>query len=376
MNTPAFVHGWGTAVPQASLTQAETAAMAQRCVDPDHDVGASLVRRFFGSAGVNTRHVVIAEPRDGDGDDSLSHAGTFYPASTRRDDRGPGTAARMEMYEHWAPRLAIEATTRALETSSIDARDCGHLVTVSCSGFSAPGVDIALIRELGLSPDVSRTHIGFMGCHGLMNGLRVATALAHTQPHRPVIVSAVELCSLHFQYGAKIDHVIANSLFADGAASLLISATASEPMLGRFIDHASCVIPATEELMHWKIGDHGFEMHLAPTIPDCIQSRLRPWMVEWLSHHDLTLRDVGGWVVHPGGPRILDAVRDSLDLAEADLAASRTILETHGNMSSATVLFILDQCLQTRRDRDAGPVVMLAFGPGLTIEAALFDPAD
>jgi len=250
-----------------------------------------------------------------------------------------------------------------VETSEIT-----HLVTVSCTGFSAPGFDIELCQQLGLPAGVARTQIGFMGCHGLLNALRVANAFV-LNSQAVVLVCAVELCSLHQQYGGQADQIVSNSLFADGAAALVCRPAAAHSCHGpRLVSSESVIVPNTTDHMTWKIGNHGFEMTLSPKVPSVIRRQLKSFIDRWLRDHDLTSVDIDAWAVHPGGPRILDAVGESLELSHEALAASREVLYRYGNMSSPTVAFVLDR-LGMMRSLDV--CVLLGFGPGLTIEAAL-----
>lgn len=230
-------------------------------------------------------------------------------------------------------------------------------------------MDITLIKRLGLPPGAGRTHIGFMGCQGALNALRVAAAFAETEPTACVLVCAVELCSLHFQYGADAERAVANALFADGAAAVVVgSAARSQTAAWRVAASGSCLFPASEDGMTWRVGDHGFEMTLSARVPALIASRLRPWLTSWLGDRGLTLGRVGSWAVHPGGPRILQAVVSSLGLAPEAVEVSRRVLAKHGNMSSPTILFVLDRLQRAQAPR---PCVALGFGPGLVAEATL-----
>ncbi len=212
-----------------------------------------------------------------------------------------------------------------------------------------------------------------MGCHGAINGLRVANALAQ-KPGSRVLLAAVELSSINYYYGPEIDKVIANALFADGAAALVAEVPADTclgplPESWRVAATGSCIIPDSAWAMGWRILDNGFEMTLSRRIPGLIAENLKPWLVEWLAGHDLTIKDVGSWAVHPGGPRILDAVEQGLDLPPEALEVSRGVLRDYGNMSSPTVLFILERLRAAKLPR---PMVMIGFGPGLVAEAALW----
>jgi predicted naringenin-chalcone synthase len=275
----------------------------------------------------------------------------------------------MERYEAEAVDLATEAAASALVSAACDASQISHLVTVSCSGFSAPGVDIGLIQRLNLPRDVARTHVGFMGCHGALNGLRVAAAFAGSCPRGKVLLCCVEICTIHHQYTQQFDQLIANSLFSDGAAAVVVGSNTSQSGSWNLVDQRSHVVSDSADRMSWRIGDHGFVMTLSSEVPKIIRQKLRAWVDDWLLEHGLMIEDVRGWIVHPGGPHILSACRDVLELGPAALEESHAVLAEYGNMSSPTVFFILDLL---RHDPEKLPCVMLAFGPGLTIEGALF----
>jgi predicted naringenin-chalcone synthase len=357
----AVLLGIGTGVPANSATQAQALELALRTTGGDEDVARALPA-LYRRSGVEQRGSVLAGASPG-----------FLAPARDADDRGPGTAARIERYAREAAPLAARASRQAIERASIAPAQVTHLVTVSCTGFDAPGVDSQLIRMLGLSPEVQRTHIGYMGCHGAINGLRLAGAFAAEQPGAMVLVCAVEVCSVHYQYGADPEQIVANALFADGAGAVLIGGAECAWQdraedICRLGGCGSYVVPDSGDAMRWRIGDHGFRMMLSPRVPALLSSCIRPWLTRWLARSGLTLNDVRSWCVHPGGPRILSAVGEGLDLDRSGLGPSRQVLAEHGNMSSPSVLFILDRI---RRREDPWPCVMLAFGPGLVIEAAL-----
>jgi predicted naringenin-chalcone synthase len=217
---------------------------------------------------------------------------------------------------------------------------------------------------------VERTHVGFMGCHGALNGLRVAGAYAGSDRSARVLVCAAELPSLHFHYEPDPRLSVVNALFADGAAAVAGRAEPSgEPGAWTLEASGSVLVPRSADAMTWKIGDQGFEMTLSPRVGALIGENLRPWLEGWLDSRGLTPGDVATWAIHPGGPKILDAAEAALGLSRSATEDSREILAAYGNMSSPTILFLIDRL----RQRGAPlPCVALAFGPGLAIEAALF----
>jgi predicted naringenin-chalcone synthase len=321
------------------------------------------LKRVFRQSGIESRGSVLARQ----GDDQFETLRKFYPPSTGPDDRGPTTAARMAVYARQAPDLAHDAAAKALEHSRIRPAQITHLITASCTGFFAPGLDAALIERLGLNRGVRRLHVGFMGCHAAFNALSAARD-AVANPHARVLLCCVELCSLHWAYGADPGKLVANTLFADGAAAAVIgrdSQADSTPW--RLEDFSSFLIPDSSDAMTWNIGDNGFEMTLSAGVPEIIRRHLGPWCQSWLARHDLKISDIAGWAVHPGGPKILSAVNDALQLHPGDLRFSQAVLARHGNMSSATVLFILQQMAA----EISGPCVAIGLGPGLMAEGML-----
>lgn len=357
------IAGIGTAVPPHRIAQDDAARIAFQLFgyEPQHE---RLLRALYRRTTVATRHSVLLERPDGE----LLNRQSFYPAAHGTDDGGPTTAERMQRYAAEAAPLAVAAAAAALGDAEIKSDRVTHLVTVSCSGFDAPGFDLAMIDALRLSPGVARTHVGFMGCHGALNALRVARAFVEADPRACVLLCAVELCSLHHCYGWDPEKVVANALFADGAAAA-VGVSGKTSSCWNLVASGSTVVADSADAMTWRIGDHGFEMGLSPRVPDLIATRVRPWLEVWLSEQDLSAAAVGSWAVHPGGPKILSAFMEAMDLDRAALAPSQQVLAEYGNMSSPTLLFILDRLRRTQARR---PCVAVGFGPGLSIEAALF----
>jgi predicted naringenin-chalcone synthase len=355
--------GMGTALPSFSIGQQESAEYAALFT------GATEYEKrrlpvLYRMSGVHTRHSVLL-----DGPQGAEVRQSFFPEPVDAADEGPTIGVRMGRYEVDAPRLAIAASREALERAEVLPSQITHLVTVSCSGFAAPGVDITLIKGLGLGAETQRVHVGFMGCHGALNGLRVVNGITATDPNATVLMCCVELCSIHYHYGYHPEQVVANALFADGAGALVAGGGGHDDNAWRILDTGSCLIPDSEDAMTWRIRDHGFEMTLSAAVPDLIASNLRGWVDGWLARHGMTVDDIASWAIHPGGPRILGAAGKALGLENGSLEASKYILQNFGNMSSPTVLFILDRL---RGQQARTPCLALAFGPGLMAEGVLF----
>jgi alpha-pyrone synthase len=368
------IHGVGTACPPDHLSPDDGLGIARFLAGPDVRTSTWL-GPVYTNAGIERRFQVIGGPVARDVLNGTRETQSPFLPTEANDGCGPTTGERMQIYAAEAGVLALRAARSALAEAPFSASAITHLITVSCTGFVAPGIDLALIAGLELRPTVQRTHIGFMGCHGALNGLRVANAFATADPFAHVLVCAVELCSLHYYYGNAADKLVANAIFADGAAAVVGTALTKKPsaIASRtpysLIASGSCLIPDTSGDMSWTVGDFGFEMTLSRRVPGLIATHLRPWLEEWLSDNGLSFGEVGSWAVHPGGPKILSAVEQALELPDDALAASWGVFADYGNMSSTTILFIIDRLRKTNAPR---PCVALGFGPGLVTEVALF----
>ncbi len=363
----------GTGVPQFQVdcrTSAKFAAQTS-CVDEEH---ARKVNVLYRRTGIETRGSVLLEETPGE---DATHE--FYPPAVDIHDRGPSTKRRNDRFGAAAPDLAHRAAAAALESSGLAADEITHLVTVTCTGFNAPGIDIALIDRLGLPRTTERIQVGFMGCHAAINGLRAARGLVAANPNAKVLLCCVELCSLHFQYGDDTDLIVSNALFADGAGAMVIqhgsgaadelgALDRSETAVGSVVATGSCLVPESRDAMTWRIGDHGYLMTLSAQVPGLIEQHLESFLTDWLAAQGESIESVGGWAAHPGGSRILSSVESALKLDSEALRISRSVLANHGNMSSATMLFILQKFAEAAVPK---PWLMLGFGPGLEIEVAL-----
>jgi alpha-pyrone synthase len=275
----------------------------------------------------------------------------------------PSTGARMKHYEVEAPVLAQRAVTK-LNLGAAKS-EITHLIITSCTGFSAPGIDLQLIHRLGLNPSIERTIIGFMGCYAAINALKAARHIVRSEPSAKVLVVSIELCTLHFQAAADLELMMPFLLFADGCAAALISAEPEGLSIASF--HAA-LFPEAANQMAWHIRDLGFDMVLSSRIPASVGEAIVRASQKILA--GASPRDIALWAVHPGGRAILDAVEAAFRLPLNALDASRRVLREFGNMSSATVLFVLKALLEDRKPGASG--VAMSFGPGLTAETMLF----
>jgi predicted naringenin-chalcone synthase len=289
-------------------------------------------------------------------------AGGFYTLG-----RFPSTGERMSRYEAEAPALAARAVDRLRLGAS--ARNVTHLIVTSCTGFSAPGIDLELVRRCGLDPSAERTVIGFMGCYAAITALKLARHIVRSEPTAKVLVVSVELCTLHLQETEDLERLLAFLLFGDGASAALVSAERTGLALDSF--DAMLVQQAADQIT-WTIRDFGFDMVLSGQVPVTINDALRAGSARVLP--DMSADAIEMWAVHPGGRTVLDAVEGALHLDQSALAASRTVLRDYGNMSSPTVMFVLEALMRARTPAGARGCAM-AFGPGLTAETMLFSAA-
>ena len=347
--TRVSIRALATARPTFRMTRAEWLEIAARISPPEVERG--VLARLAERSGIDTRWCAAFE----------SENACFY-------DRGeiPGTAQRMALWSRAARAMALESSSRALKQARVDAASVTHVVTASCTGFESPGIDAFLIESLGLGRDVQRLNIGFMGCHAAVNALAAARAIAVANPRATVLACCAEVCSAHFHHTARVDQLIANTLFADGAAAAIV--TAGVDASPELTATHTTLIPHTAAEMRWTIGDRGFEMTLGAQVPDVLAREVGGWVRGALATHGLSIADVGGWAIHPGGPRVIDAVVASLGLDPRAGEPSRAVLRECGNMSSATLLFILDRLQRADVPR---PWIGLAFGPGLVGEMVL-----
>jgi predicted naringenin-chalcone synthase len=307
-------------------------------------VQRALAKRLFTNAGVTTRH------------------GAVNPLL--EDVSGWSTQKRMQRYLTEALPLGKSAVADALSAAGVAGADVGLFAVCSCTGYVTPGLDILLARDLGMAAQTQRLFIGHMGCYAALPGLGVAADYVAVR-RRPAVLLCLELTSLHVQPPtADPEQIVAHALFSDAAAAVVLLPEAEGY---RVVDVVSVTDTATADYMTWDVTDLGFRMGLSAQVPDVLEQYVAPLVRELLQRHGLSLSTVDGWAVHPGGPRILDVVQRQLALTDAQMAASRGVLAEHGNCSSPTVLMILDALRPAAPER----IVALAFGPGLTLYAAL-----
>ena len=310
---------------------------------------ATLLGRMMQRSGIASRYTVLPDAA------TQQAEGSFYAAA-----EPPSTLDRMTVYAREAPELALEAIAQLGDLGGIT-----HMVVASCTGFTAPGLDQVIARRLGLAPTVERVVVGFMGCYAGVTAVRTAAHLVRSDPAARVLVVAVELCTLHLQPTDRLESLLAMGQFADGAAAAVVSAQGPGLALGEGL---SLTLEDSHELITWTIGDTGFAMELSGEVPGRLAEALAQPEVADVVTAGRPVSAIEAWAVHPGGKSIVDAVERGLGLPPEKVAASRAVLHDYGNMSSATVLFVLDRLMEQR----PATGIALAFGPGLAMEGLRF----
>jgi alpha-pyrone synthase len=349
----AHLNAIGVAVPRhdvhrAFLDHVRTRIEGQRRRD--------LFERMAERSGIGHRWSVLAHDRPPE-----AGGETFYAP-----DRFPGTGERMRRFEREAPGLAAAAVEDLLLKAGPDGlAGVTHLVVTGCTGFVAPGIERDLVERFALPRTVERTQVGFMGCNAAFNALKIARHAVRSDPDARVLVVSLELCTLHFQDTSTMERILCFMLFADGCAAALVTAEPAGLALDRF---RSTLLPASADDITWRIGDAGFDMRLSGRVPGLIGRGLPAEMPAILGDRPQAAVDL--WAVHPGGRSILDAVEDTLSLPTDALATSRGVLRDFGNMSSATVMFVLERMMRAPPAGRSG--VAMGFGPGISVEAMAF----
>jgi predicted naringenin-chalcone synthase len=362
---PTFVRGQETTLTTAYINRIATAV-------PPHDVHAAFVRfartllvepharsvfdRLAEKAQIDHRYSVLPPAEDPEG---------VSVDALRVYSRGqfPSTGERMQLYEKHAPALAMEAIGKL--ALGAEAKRVTHVIVTSCTGMYAPGLDLDIVEQCGLAPSVERTMVGFMGCYAAINALKLARHIVRSTPAARVLTVNLELCSLHLQQATSLEQMLSFLVFGDGCAATLVSADPTGFAIDGF---RAVLVPDTSGLITWKIRDLGFDMFLSGRVPAAVTAGLQSSADAIFDGAEA--KDIDLWAVHPGGRSVLDAVERGLSLGADALTASRSVLARFGNMSSATVMFVLESLMASARagQRGAG----MSFGPGLTAETMLF----
>ncbi|MDR3666723.1 MAG: type III polyketide synthase [Ignavibacteriaceae bacterium] len=321
-----------------------------------------MIDAVSNNSGIDCRYFVIS-----DGEESADTK--FF---TDKDGYlKPDTKKRMKEYESWSKLLTGEAVEKLLNTNNIDPSTIARLITISCTGFFAPGFDYYLINKFNIPADVKRTHIGFMGCAAALIGFNSSLeALKTLGKDKNILLVSTEICSIHFQTEPTKDNILANLIFADGAAAALFSNDIDKSRL-QLIDTASFLFNGSSEFMGWEIGNFGFEMILSQELPKIIYEQAMPQLKLLLQRFGISKEEIKYWALHPGGRAILDSMQKGLELSDESMVPSRIVLKNYGNMSSASILFVLKEIMNNNNIAKGEYCCAVAFGPGLTMEVAI-----
>ncbi len=355
-----FITDIGTATPKHKITQHEVLRFMQKA----HGLNENEARKLevlYRATGIQTRYSIIEDyKRNSDF--------SFFPNNESLSPFPP-TSSRNQLYKEHVVGLSAEAIFNAVG-NDFDFSQVTHLITVSCTGLFAPGLDIALVKKLGLNSTIERTAINYMGCYAAFNAIKVAKSICKAQANSKVLVVCTEICSLHFQKENNDNNLLANALFGDGSAALLIAGEKKKG-INLSLDQFFCdLLPNGSDEMAWEVGDHGFEMKLSSYVPDVIQSGVGK-LIDKLKH---TLNDIKPehYAIHPGGKKILGVLESALAISKEENKHAHQVLKHYGNMSSPTILFVLKEILNNLSSDDSNDKILsFAFGPGLTLESMI-----
>ena len=357
-----YITAIGTANPSHRVKQTQIAEFMVRAMQLNREQSRKL-RTIFKASGIDFRYSVLE-------DYGLENDYTFY-SNTKDLQPFPSTAKRLAIFCKEAVELSVDAVHNLRgKIPDFQPEMITHLITVSCTGMYAPGLDIDLVKRLKLPTSVQRTGINFMGCYAAFNAFKVADAFCRIDRKSKVLVVCIELCSLHFQWQPTEDNLIANALFSDGAAAVLFEAETDAKVRLRPENFCSDLAIEGESDMAWSIGDQGFEMKLSTYVPSVIKKGIAKLTANLLSKISKQLSDVRYFAIHPGGRKILEGIENELGITKEDNESAYHVLRNHGNMSSPTVLFVLDKIMRKLTPGDDGEFILsFAFGPGLTLES-------
>ncbi|CAN5427757.1 type III polyketide synthase [soil metagenome] len=354
----------GTAVPSYRHDQQQIADFMKRVYQLD-DRSGDRISMVYGRSKIESRYSVIP-------DFSLPQNEWKYFPKSNDIEPFPKLDERMKWYNEAAPALAAEAVEKVL-TPTFTPKAVTHLITVSCTGMSAPGIDIALVKQLGLPGNCQRTSVNFMGCYAAIHGLKIADAICRADEKAVVIVVCIELCTIHFQKNPTPDNIASSLLFSDGAAAVLVVADNHTTTGYKIESFYSELALEGEDDMSWNLSEHGFLMHLSSYIPKLIENHIEQLLQHALAHSGKSREKIGRWAIHPGGKKILESAASALSLETEALRPSYDILKDYGNMSSVTILFVLKKILHAGGIHKDQSIFAAAFGPGITIETMLLN---
>ena len=362
-NISSYITAIGTAVPQYKIQQNKVSDFFSQQLELNKEQAHEL-KILHRASGIKYRYSVLPDFQQN------------KPPQFFKKKGFPKVSERMQVYREHAPKLAKEAIIKCLDKEpETSLQDITHLITVSCTGMYAPGLDIELIEQLGMPHHTQRTAINFMGCYGAFNGLKTANQICKAEPSARVLVVCVELCSIHFQDSILADDLLSCTLFADGAAAVLVKSQPNKSQSSIMMHSFFCdLFPDGKKDMSWQIGDFGFEMQLSSYVPTLLGRGIEELLHNLLKKANLQRDEIDLFAIHPGGKRILEVIEQKLNIERSKNQPAFDILKNYGNMSSATVLFVLELIMSTTIEkREHQKLLAMAFGPGLTLESGILE---
>lgn len=360
-----YITAIGTANPQHRFSQATIADFMLHTMTL-HNGDSRKLKTIFKASGIEYRHSVIEDYGRTSNFTFYSQAENFEPV--------PTTERRINLFRGNAVSLSKSAVENLVSRYNTKLQDVTHLIVVCCTGMYAPGLDIDLVKQLNLKSTVQRTAINFMGCYAAFNALKIADAFCKTESSAKVLIVCTELCSLHFQREGSDDNILANALFGDGSAALLVEATTKGSLKLKLENFHSDLSQDGEQFMAWTVGDLGFEMKLSAYVPDIIKGGIKALTNSLLNKISKNLADIKHFAIHPGGRKILQAIEEELGITRQQNSSAYKVLEQFGNMSSPTVLFVLNEVIKSLSAANANErILSFAFGPGLTLESMVLN---
>jgi len=358
-----FITAISTANPAHRIPQPSIAAFMLKTMQFKNGESRKL-KTLFKASGINFRHSVLS-------DYGKTENFNFYPE--KEETKFPSTSDRLEIFRAHALPLSVQAAEGIFkQRDNISRNDITHLVVVCCTGMYAPGLDIDLVKALGLNSSVHRTAINFMGCYAAFNAMKIADAFCKADENAKVLVICTELCSLHFQRPATDDNLLANALFADGSAAALVERNTNSNFQLELKGFHNDLAPDGKSDMAWTIGDLGFEMKLSAYVPDIIKRGIGLLTQTLLKKISSQFSEIRHFAIHPGGKKILEVIEQELGISKEQNRAAYRVLENFGNMSSVTILFVLQELCSDLNDQQEGDQILsFAFGPGLTLESMI-----
>ena len=360
-----YICAIGTANPDHKIPQMQISGFMAEALQFDA-ANTRKLAALYRVSGIESRYTVLQDYAKPNGEFS------FFP-NTPGLEPFPAVGQRMQAYREHALPLSLQAIYNCFEENpQLKTEALTHLITVSCTGMYAPGLDIEIIEALELPGSVERTSVNFMGCYAAFNALKLANTICKANPEANVLVVCTELCTLHFQKSTEHDHLVSNALFGDGAAAVWLSSRVPEGLSLEMEAFYCDLVPSGKKDMAWHIGNFGFEMTLSSYVPELIRQGIRQLAFRLLHRLELDLAEINWFAIHPGGRKILEAIESELGIGKEENRFAYQVLREFGNMSSVTVLFVLKKVLQALSSKNKNErVLSFAFGPGLTMESML-----